>query len=478
MHRFTDIESTSKRLPPVYSYLTHQLVSLSKALEPIFSTIDQLDRFSKIAKNGCHFPSEHGLTRDESAAIYLYTMEWGEDSFHRVINRALRAEDRSSIKPWFAYLKLFDVALQKLPTVQKNLWCGVPRDITTNFKKGDEFTWWTINSCATSDNIVKDLLGPNSTLFLIEAKNGKDISSYANCPNENEVILCPGTRLRVVSDPLDQSPMHLIHLQEITDEEEEESLPTALKTVITTPTPTTASTHTPTNVQSSLVHIHTDQWDNRYEGEMKDGIEHGKGHMEYTNGDKYTGIYVEGNITGQGVYIFANGNRYEGQWKDNKKHGKGQMVYASGEKYTGDYVDNKRTGHGIFIFANGSQYEGQWKDNKMHGKGQMDFVSGEKYAGDYVDNKRIGQGVYIYANGNRYEGQWRDNKMHGKGQMTFVNGDKYTGDWIEDKRAGQGVYTFANGSQHEGQWKDNILHGTGNMPYANSAVKEEMCIIQ
>ncbi|CAF4216308.1 unnamed protein product, partial [Adineta steineri] len=317
----------------------------------------------------------------------------------------------------------FDVALQKLPTVRKNLWCGVPRDITTNFKKGDEFTWWTINSCSTSDNIVKDLLGPNSTLFLIEAKNGKDISSYANCPNE--VILCPGTRFRVVSDPIDQSPMHLIHLQEITDEdEEEESLSTALKTVITTPTLTT--------VQSSPVHIHTDQWGNRYEGEMKDGIEHGKGHMEYTNGDKYTGIYVEGNITGQGVYIFANGNRYEGQWKDNKKHG----------------------------------------------KGQMDFVSGEKYTGDYIDNKRIGQGVYIYANGNRYEGLWNHNKMHGKGQMTFVNGDKYTGDWIEDKRAGQGVYTFANGSRHEGQWKDNILHGTGNMPYANSAVKEEMCIIQ
>ncbi|CAF1211454.1 unnamed protein product [Adineta steineri] len=264
MHRFTDIESTSKQLPPIYSYLTHELVSLSKALEPISSTIDQLDRFIRIAKNECHFPSEHGLTRDESAAIYLYTMELGENSFSRMINRALLAEDRSSLKPWFAYLKLFDAAVQKLPNVRKNPWRGVPIDITSNFKKGDEFTWWAINSCSTSDNIIKDLLGSNSTLFMIEAKNGKDISSYANCPNENEVILCPGTRFRVVSDPLDQPPMHLVHLQEITDDEEE-SLSTTIKTMATTPPLTTASTHMPTNVQASVMHIHIDHWGNRYE---------------------------------------------------------------------------------------------------------------------------------------------------------------------------------------------------------------------
>ncbi|CAF1143153.1 unnamed protein product [Adineta steineri] len=309
MHRFTDIESTSKQLPPIYSYLTHELVSLSKALEPISSTIDQLDRFSKIAKNECHFPSEHGLTRDESAAIYLYTMELGKNSFYQVINRALSTEDQSSLKPWFAYLKLFDVAVQKLPNVRKNLWRGVPIDITSNFKKGDEFTWWAINSCSTSDNIIKDLLGLNSTLFSIEAKRGKDISSYANCPNENEVILCPGTRFRVVSDPVDQPPMHLIHLQEITDDEEE--LPTALKVMTTTSTRTTTSTHMSTNVRASLMHIHIDHWGNKYEGEMKGGKKHGKGQIEYANGGKYTGEWIEGNRTGHGIYIFDNGDRYE-----------------------------------------------------------------------------------------------------------------------------------------------------------------------
>ncbi|CAF4042965.1 unnamed protein product [Adineta steineri] len=278
MNRFTDIESTPKRLPPIHGYLNRPLVSLSKALEPIASTIDQLDRFSKIAKNECHFPSEHGLTRDESAAVYLYTMEWAENSFYQVINRALRAEDRSSLKPWFAYLKLFNVAIQKLPTVEKNLWRCVPKDIAKNFKKGEEFTWWAISSCTTSLDIIQNFLGKESTLFLIEAKNGKNISSCTKFPTENEVILCPGTRFRVISDPLNQPPMHLIHLKEITDNSEE-----------------------PSSTATS----------NR---EMKGEKKHGKGQMEFANGDKYTGIWVEGTRTGQGVFIYANSDRYESRY--------------------------------------------------------------------------------------------------------------------------------------------------------------------
>jgi len=38
---------------------------------------------------------------------------------------------------------------------------------------------------------------------------------------------------------------------------------------------------------------------------------HGKGHMDYANGDKYTGDWLEDKQTGQGVYIFANGDRYQ-----------------------------------------------------------------------------------------------------------------------------------------------------------------------
>ena len=47
---------------------------------------------------------------------------------------------------------------------------------------------------------------------MIEARNGKDISAYSEFQNEHEVILCPGTRLRVVSDPLKLRQAYVIHL--------------------------------------------------------------------------------------------------------------------------------------------------------------------------------------------------------------------------------------------------------------------------
>ncbi|CAF0934545.1 unnamed protein product [Rotaria sordida] len=290
MYRFTDVESTPKRLTSVYGYLAHELLPLQKALEPISSQINQLDRFSKIAKNECHFPSEHGLTRDESAAIFLYTMEWGKNSLYQVMNRALRAEDRSSLKPWFGYLKLFDTAVQKLPIVRKNLWRGVATDIAKNFKKGDEFTWWTISSCSTSVNMIKDFLGSSSTLFLIEAVNGKDISRYTNYSSESEVILCPGTRLRVISDPLDQPYMHIVHLQEYSGDWVDD-----------------VRTGQGVYVYAGGSH---------YEGQYKDNKKHGKGTFVWGPdtkyaGDKYTGDWVDDVRTGQGVYVYAGGSRYE-----------------------------------------------------------------------------------------------------------------------------------------------------------------------
>ena len=264
MPRFTDIESTPTRLPPVYGYLAHPLLPLHRALERISSKIDQLDRFCEIAINECHFPSEHGLTRDESAAIFLYTMEWGENSFYHVINRALRAEDRLSIEPWFAYLKLFDTGVQKLPIVRKNLWRGVPMVISKNFKKDDHFTWWTISSCSTMIDVIKDFLCPDSTLFLIEAVNGKDIRSYTNFSNENEVILCPGTRLRVVSNPLNQASMHVVHLQEV-NMDVEDKLSDSFSAMTKLSSSNTSSSNPMPNSSLCIVQTHTDESGNRYE---------------------------------------------------------------------------------------------------------------------------------------------------------------------------------------------------------------------
>ncbi|CAF0831608.1 unnamed protein product [Adineta steineri] len=221
MNRFIDTDCSFKRLTPVYGFRSAELVSIEKALQPIESQIANLPAYIKVAKKYCHYPSEHGLTHDESASIYIYTMEWGEQSLYRVLNKTLRNENRHLCEVWFSYMKLFDTALNKLPTVKDVVWRGITADIGKFFIKNQIITWWSINSCSSSVNVIKRFLGngKNSTTLLIEALNGKKVSGYTKYESEDEIILTFGTEFRVKSNALDHpNGSYLVHLIEIDDE--------------------------------------------------------------------------------------------------------------------------------------------------------------------------------------------------------------------------------------------------------------------
>ena len=230
MLRITDASYQRKRLPPVYGYFSHPLLPLHQALQPIIPRIEGLEEYIKIAKKECHFPSEHGLDRDQSAAIYLYTMDWGEKSLYRLLNAELREENRSKLIPWHGYLKVFTVALGKIPAKKRNLWRGIKGRVAHEYNENEILTWWSINSCTTKINAVEQFLGTEATIFMIEAENSKDISIYSNFPGEQEVILPLGTMLRVHSGPLTNSVIQIIHLIE-QNEEQETELAAATKTL-------------------------------------------------------------------------------------------------------------------------------------------------------------------------------------------------------------------------------------------------------
>jgi NAD:arginine ADP-ribosyltransferase len=224
MSRYTDIQFQTKKLPPVSGYWDEDLVSLEVALKPVESLFNDLSRSIKTAKKHCTFPSSHGLTHDESAAVYLYTMDGGQKSFYRVLNNALRSENRAILRVWFPFLKLFEVAISKLPTFKGSVWRGVSEDVSSQFNRDQVFTWWSISSCSQSVNVIQDFLSTNNnaTLFMIEVTNARDISNYSYYPSENEVLLTIGTELRVKADVFQYSGgLKIVHLVQLSNDDDE-----------------------------------------------------------------------------------------------------------------------------------------------------------------------------------------------------------------------------------------------------------------
>jgi hypothetical protein len=225
MNRFVRFEYNHADLAPIGDYTNQPILSLESALEPVLSSVDQLDHYMKKAKQ-LHYASKHGLTEDESSAIYLYTDDWSDQSLHRVLNQALQSEDRTKVTPWLGFLKLFRSALNKLPTVKKTIWRGLPIDVAKKFEEKEEFVWWGFVSCSSSLGVIKNFLDDSSLLCSIEPLNCKDVNGYAPYIGDHEVLLLPGIHLRVKSKGSNNGSDNLgIHLEEISDFDDDHDKP-------------------------------------------------------------------------------------------------------------------------------------------------------------------------------------------------------------------------------------------------------------
>jgi hypothetical protein len=196
---------------PIEGYQDMPVLTLEKAVERIIPILPQVKNYAIQAKHNCNRNSIH-LTLDESAAIYLYTMP---TKFFETLNDALRIENRHQLKPWFAFLKLFITALEKLPSVSDIFWRGVPCDIALEYANNSVQIWWSVNSCSTHLNVVEAYLTTKGTLFSIKAMEGKDISAYSTFKTEQEIILMPGVQLRVKSKiEKFHDVLSIVHLEE------------------------------------------------------------------------------------------------------------------------------------------------------------------------------------------------------------------------------------------------------------------------
>ena len=210
-------------LRPIFGYACEPLVSLEEACQPLLNIVPHLSSHIFIAKQNSKNPLDN-LTDNESAAIRLYTMEWYDDddlnsniSLYLYLNESLRTTNRTLLRPWFKYLKLFLTALAKLK-IKKNLtlWRGVEGDYSDYYSPGSEIIWWSISSCTTSLNILQSPLYLGDvqmrTIFLIETLNGRSVRNHSQFNDEEEILLFPGSCFQVKSR-LNPSPhLHIIHL--------------------------------------------------------------------------------------------------------------------------------------------------------------------------------------------------------------------------------------------------------------------------
>ncbi|CAF2233834.1 unnamed protein product [Rotaria magnacalcarata] len=105
-------------------------------------------------------------------------------------------------------------ALQKLPPCQTKLWRGVADITNSNFKERDVHTWWSVNSCTSYLNVAGKFADRSGTLFCINAIYGRDITQYSAFHDEKEIVLMPGTLLRVMGALSDTNGPSVVDLAE------------------------------------------------------------------------------------------------------------------------------------------------------------------------------------------------------------------------------------------------------------------------
>ena len=133
-------------------------------------------------------------------------------------------------------------------------------------------------------------------------------------------------------------------------------------------------------------------------------------------------------LNGIATKTYYNGT-YTGNFLNGIRSGQGVMLYTDGSKYEGSWENDMKSGSGTFTWQEGHVYIGEFKNDMMSGTGTMTFSDGVVYTGEWLDDVRCGYGVMIAANGDKYEGEWENNLPHGNGIMTFANGDKLEGRW-------------------------------------------------
>ncbi len=94
------------------------------------------------------------------------------------------------------------------------IWRGIRGNLSDQYE--EDQIWWGFSPCTENIKVMEKIIGLDGvrTLFSIECIKGKAIRAHSQYQLENEILLMPGTYLRVVGKFSPSTDVHIIHLRE------------------------------------------------------------------------------------------------------------------------------------------------------------------------------------------------------------------------------------------------------------------------
>jgi len=151
---------------------------------------------------------KQGLEREEFYSMHYYTAEWfpKQSSVYSCLNRDLSDRDRTKAQKWRFFLHHFFGGMRKVPLWKgsQDLYRGVSVDLSKNprYKEGKTITWSACTSATTKQDVVKGFLpaGEERTIVTMNGVfSGRSVKAFSATGGEEEVLLPPGTRFRVIA---------------------------------------------------------------------------------------------------------------------------------------------------------------------------------------------------------------------------------------------------------------------------------------
>lgn len=167
-------------------------------------------------------------------------------------------------------------------------------------------------------------------------------------------------------------------------------------------------------------------------------------------------------FSGKARYSFSNGADYEGEFVDDLPEGIGIMTLPNFDTYEGHWVNGEISGFGVYRFYNAKldkfkgSYEGEFAHSKFNGLGKMNYPDSSVFYGYWKDGKKDGQGQFTSSAGSCIIGRWEEDTLK-EGIYIFPDGTKYIGSFKDSKFNGFGSLILTDGTIHQGIWENNLL---------------------